>query len=169
MTRGFTMSISPFEHGRFTGGIGKGHVWRIWAAVVASRFWFNNFYFRDVGPAADLAYRGRLELDGTDCVVIYGRSGSSGLIIWRITPRLGTYAHVDATRQLSEIFRNFYSRCFVTCAALWAQEPQFTKDNRLTRPADYREWIFLSSGLGMTYGAIGRRRAKLTPSSPMCL
>ena len=37
-------------------------------------------------------------------------------------------------------------------AAVWAQQPQFTKDNRLIKPADYREWIFLSSGLGMTYG-----------------
>jgi hypothetical protein len=33
-----------------------------------------------------------------------------------------------------------------------AQDPQFTKDGRLTRPENYREWIFLSSGLGMTYG-----------------
>jgi len=33
-----------------------------------------------------------------------------------------------------------------------AQEPHFTKDNKLVRPSDYREWIFLSSGLGMTYG-----------------
>src|SRR5271166_2378949 len=31
--------------------------------------------------------------------------------------------------------------------------PQYTGDNRLLRPADYREWIFLSSGLGMSYGA----------------
>jgi len=30
--------------------------------------------------------------------------------------------------------------------------PQFTADNRLVLPKDYREWIFLSSGLGMTYG-----------------
>jgi len=30
--------------------------------------------------------------------------------------------------------------------------PQFTKDNRLIPPKNYREWIFLSSGLGMTYG-----------------
>ena len=29
--------------------------------------------------------------------------------------------------------------------------PQFTKDNELMRPDHYREWIFLSSGLGMTY------------------
>ena len=47
-------------------------------------------------------------------------------------------------------------------AALIAQErraqpgePQFTPANELIAPADYREWIFLSSGLGMTYGPIG--------------
>ena len=28
----------------------------------------------------------------------------------------------------------------------------FTKHGELVRPANYREWIFLSSGLGMTYG-----------------
>jgi Cytochrome P460 len=30
-------------------------------------------------------------------------------------------------------------------------EPQFTKDNELVRPENYREWIFLTSGSGMTY------------------
>jgi hypothetical protein len=30
--------------------------------------------------------------------------------------------------------------------------PQFSADGRLARPLDYRQWIFLSSGLGMTYG-----------------
>jgi hypothetical protein len=29
---------------------------------------------------------------------------------------------------------------------------QFTSDGALVRPSNYREWIFLSSGLGMTYG-----------------
>ena len=29
--------------------------------------------------------------------------------------------------------------------------PLFTKGNALVRPADYREWIFLSSGIGMSY------------------
>ena len=33
--------------------------------------------------------------------------------------------------------------------------PQFTAGNELVVPSDYREWIFLSSGLGMTYGPIG--------------
>jgi Cytochrome P460 len=31
--------------------------------------------------------------------------------------------------------------------------PQYAGDNQLLRPADYREWIFLSSGLGMSYSA----------------
>jgi len=29
---------------------------------------------------------------------------------------------------------------------------EFTKDNQLLLPRNYREWIFLSAGLGMTYG-----------------
>jgi hypothetical protein len=32
-------------------------------------------------------------------------------------------------------------------------EPQYTKDGQLMKPENYREWIYLSSGLGMTYGA----------------
>jgi len=30
--------------------------------------------------------------------------------------------------------------------------PQFTNNGHLTLPKDYRQWTFLSSGLGMTYG-----------------
>ena len=37
--------------------------------------------------------------------------------------------------------------------ALMAQTPEYTADGTLLRPANYREWIYLSSGLGMTYGA----------------
>lgn len=32
------------------------------------------------------------------------------------------------------------------------EPPQFTADGQLLRPSNYREWIYLSSGLGMTYG-----------------
>jgi hypothetical protein len=32
-----------------------------------------------------------------------------------------------------------------------AAEPRFTAQNELLRPEGYREWIFLSSSLGMTY------------------
>ena len=30
-------------------------------------------------------------------------------------------------------------------------QPRYTADGQLTLPGDYREWVFLSSGLGMTY------------------
>lgn len=30
--------------------------------------------------------------------------------------------------------------------------PQFNADGQLIRPGNYREWVYLSSGLGMTYG-----------------
>jgi hypothetical protein len=32
--------------------------------------------------------------------------------------------------------------------------PQFTADGQLKFPKNYREWVFLSSGLGMTYGPL---------------
>src|SRR5438552_17295409 len=33
--------------------------------------------------------------------------------------------------------------------------PQYTKDGELLRPADYRDWGFLSSGFGMSYSPSG--------------
>ena len=33
-----------------------------------------------------------------------------------------------------------------------ADTAEFTKSGELIKPANYREWVFLSSGLGMTYG-----------------
>ena len=46
---------------------------------------------------------------------------------------------------------------FAWSVALGAQPPidgpQYTNGNTLVRPANYREWIFLGSGLGMTYDA----------------
>ena len=39
--------------------------------------------------------------------------------------------------------------------AVAADGPEYTKDGKLVRPANYREWIFLSSGSGMTYGPAG--------------
>src|SRR5262249_46068832 len=50
---------------------------------------------------------------------------------------------------------------FFTCILAQAQqaprqEPQFTADGRLMPPADYRDWVFLSSGLGMTYGLLAQ-------------
>jgi tetratricopeptide (TPR) repeat protein len=45
-------------------------------------------------------------------------------------------------------------------SALMAQGPEFTSDGKLAFPTNYREWIYLSSGLGMTYGA----RSNFEPS-----
>jgi len=47
----------------------------------------------------------------------------------------------------------------LTCLRLSAQqspsdEPKYTTDGQLVRPESYREWIYLSSGLGMTYGIV---------------
>jgi len=33
--------------------------------------------------------------------------------------------------------------------------PRYAADGRLERPADYRDWVYLSSGLGMTYNPGG--------------
>lgn len=41
--------------------------------------------------------------------------------------------------------------------AMQAADPdalQYTSDGQMLRPPNYREWIYLSSGLGMTYGPI---------------
>src|ERR1700704_1972181 len=37
------------------------------------------------------------------------------------------------------------------CAAALAQAPEYTADNRLILPTDYREWIFLTSSLDLNY------------------
>jgi hypothetical protein len=36
-----------------------------------------------------------------------------------------------------------------------AADPEFTPDGKLVKPKNYREWIYLSSGLGMTYSDAG--------------
>jgi len=36
-----------------------------------------------------------------------------------------------------------------------SDKPQYTSDNKLLPPKNFREWIFLSSGLGMSYSPQG--------------